>query len=190
MLNKFGFSLIFDSVFTIILIFFFSLKLSLADTPISMPNIDVGNTDENASEDWSAPTKEDVDQGIIEQCNNSHGLRKPRIEISSITPSGSGRYHEGYRIEGAVYGACLSNAGFYESGRLVEKFNTEVTIRPKKIDFTATAVLDKRGEIRVSTIDGSEDRVYLDDEIMKYRRSHSEMRSLDEDPLRYRDENR
>ena len=95
-------------------------------------------------------------------------FRRPRIEIHKVKQSG-GFFSGKYRISGSVQGACIEEAGYYESGRLKERFEIPMTDSFKRHEFQIRVKSGKRGEIRVYAADGSEDIIEVDQELSQQK---------------------
>ncbi len=93
-------------------------------------------------------------------------LKSPRVEISEMRASG-GLFSGKYRVSGEVFGQCIEEAGYYEKGRLEQKFDVPYDARFKRVRFETKVRSGKDGEIRVLASDGSEDRINIDDEIVR-----------------------
>ena len=89
-------------------------------------------------------------------------IRRPRVEVGDVRKSG-GVFSGKYRIEGAIAGTCIEEAGYYEKGRLKQAFNVPLTDRFSRQEFSIRVRGGKRGEIRVYTIDGRDDVVSVDE---------------------------
>lgn len=97
----------------------------------------------------------------VQLCRRA-SIRYPRIDVGRAKPSG-GLFSTKYRIEGAVVGNCIVEAGYYEYGRLKESFDVPLSDQSQRIEFNVHAKLGKRGELRVLTTDGKEDVVEVEE---------------------------
>lgn len=100
-------------------------------------------------------------------------VRRPRIEISDIESTG-GLFSGKYKIRGEVFGECIEEAGYYESGRLKEKFQVPFSDRADRTEFTLKVRSGERGEIRAYTTDGNDERIDVDQEIQEYQNRYQQ----------------
>ncbi len=107
------------------------------------------------------------DRGAFESCRQMR-IRAPRIEIGRVRPTG-GLFSGKYKLDGAVAGICIEEAGYYEKGRLKEKFNIPLSDRFLRVEFDLTVRSGERGEIRVFTSDGRAQSMTVDEAVQRYQ---------------------
>ncbi|MCB0345223.1 MAG: hypothetical protein KDD66_08890 [Bdellovibrionales bacterium] len=93
-------------------------------------------------------------------------IKSPRVEIGEMRASG-GLFSGKYRVNGEVFGQCIEEAGYYENGRLQQKFDVPFDSGFKRVQFETKVRSGRDGEIRVLATDGSEDKILIDDEIVR-----------------------
>lgn len=104
------------------------------------------------------------DEGMLERCRNNTRIKRPRIDIGDVRPSG-GMFSGKYRIEGSVRGICVEEAGYFEGGRLKKAFNFPLSDNYRREEFSVQVRGGKRGEIRITSVNGQEDSIMVDDEL-------------------------
>lgn len=109
------------------------------------------------------PTEDDftIDQAAAQECRENY-TRRPRIEVGDSRPSG-GLFSNKSRIKGNILGACIEEAGYFESGVLKDKFSIPYTSRFKRYPFEIQARTGRNGEVRVYTTQGDEVRIRVDE---------------------------
>jgi len=114
----------------------------------------------------SAPNQNtnNYDPEVAKRCRWAR-IRPPRIEIGRIRP-GAVLFGGKFKAEGSIYGNCIEEAGYFENGRLKERFDFPFSDRYQRKDFSVEVRTGKLGEIRLHSTDGKEDRVYIDEEIV------------------------
>lgn len=95
------------------------------------------------------------------ECKNQY-FRRPRIEVEEARPSG-GLFSDKQKVSGNVIGACIEEAGYFESGRLKERLNIPYTSSSKRYEFRIAVRTGRNGELRVYTTQGEEERVSVDE---------------------------
>lgn len=108
-----------------------------------------------------------ADRADEEYCRHER-VRPPRLEISDMRATG-GLFSGKYRVYGEIFGQCIEEAGYYERGRLKQKFDVPFDSRYARTEFETKVESGKDGEIRVLTSDGREDRILIDEEITRRR---------------------
>ena len=103
---------------------------------------------------------EDEDE-VARRCLNRR-IRPPRIEVAKVRDSG-GIFSGKLRVQGSIVGMCVEEAGYFEKGRLKERFEFPYTSRFKRREFSIQARTGRQGKIRVLTSDGKEEVVEIDD---------------------------
>jgi hypothetical protein len=73
------------------------------------------------------------------------------VSVTAITGLSTGRY----RLQGIVEGNCIEEAGYYESGQLVEVIGIRMDDNTVSDGFTVIVRSDHDGEIRARSSDGS-----------------------------------
>lgn len=112
------------------------------------------------------------DSAAAEYCRDPRKrIRRPQIEISEIEPTG-GLFSGKYKVRGSIFGQCVEEAGYYESGRLKEEIQVPYSDRADRIEFKVKARSGQFGEIRVYTTDGSDDSIDIDQEIQSYQQRY------------------
>ena len=104
---------------------------------------------------------------VLQQCKKMR-VKAPRIELGQIKPQG-GPFSGKHKAEGSVYGACIEEAGYYENGRMKQKIDFPLSERYQRKEFSFDVHTGKNGEIRVFTVSGREDVIYVDEEIANQR---------------------
>ena len=99
---------------------------------------------------------------IARKCDRKRRLRVPEIEIEDVDSTG-GLFSGKYRIKGSIMGACIEEAGYFEKGRLKQSFDYPFSDRYKRENFRIKVRSGKRGEIRILSYDGGEERLFVDD---------------------------
>jgi len=87
-------------------------------------------------------------------------LAKPRIDIFRVKKSGN-FFGDKYRVEGAIEGVCLTEAGYFEEGRKKENIPVTTSTTFRRIEFKITARNNKNPEIRVYNASGDRDIAYI-----------------------------
>ena len=105
-------------------------------------------------------------QGRVPRSCRRGDYRAPRIEVGKVKSSG-GLFSGKYRIRGSIEGSCVEEAGYFEEGRLKERFQIPLSDRFQRQEFNIKVRSGRNGEIRVYSSDGRDDRVYVDDLIQK-----------------------
>jgi hypothetical protein len=108
----------------------------------------------------------DESESLASCRDNFRRVRPPRIEISELRASG-GLFSGKYRLGGVISGQCIEEAGYYEQGRLKEKIEVPLSDRFNRTDFRVQVRSGRGGEIRAFLIDGTDESVFVDDEITK-----------------------
>lgn len=105
----------------------------------------------------------DQDRDAEERCRRAR-VQRPRIEVGRVRGTG-GVFSGKFKVEGSIYGACIQEAGYFEEGRMKEPIRFRLDDRYNRQEFQITGRSGRRGEIRVYTTDGLEDRISIDDEL-------------------------
>lgn len=105
----------------------------------------------------------------LQRCRGADRIRRPRIEIGEVRPSG-GLFSGKYRINGEIFGACIEEAGYFERTRLKDEFEIPLTDRARRYPFSIQVRSGRRGEIRVYNIEGDEDTIEVDELIQDFNR--------------------
>lgn len=93
-------------------------------------------------------------------------IQSPRIEVGKVHPTG-GLFSGTYRLEGAVAGLCIEEAGYYELGRLKKKIEFPLSDTFQRKEFDISVKANQRGEIRAFTSDGKDETIEVDSVIPK-----------------------
>lgn len=111
----------------------------------------------------NSPATDDyaLDPNIARECKGQY-FRRPRIEVEEARPSG-GLFSDKQKISGNVIGACIEEAGYFESGRLKERIDIPYTSSFKRYEFRIGVRTGRNGELRVYTTQGDEERVSIDE---------------------------
>ncbi len=102
----------------------------------------------------------------VESCKLSHGTARPRIEVDYAKRVGS-RRSTIFLIKGKIIGSCIDEAGYYEFGKIKEKFKIPLSDQLNRYEFHITSYEGVDGEIRVFSLDGRQDKVFIEDEIKR-----------------------
>lgn len=102
----------------------------------------------------------------IESCKLSHGTARPRIQIDYAKPMGRWRSSI-FLIKGKIIGSCIDEAGYYEFGKIKEKFKIPLSDQLNRYEFHITSYEGVLGEIRVYSLDGRQDKIVIEDEVKR-----------------------
>ena len=85
-----------------------------------------------------------------------YDVQSPRVEVVNIKPTGN-VFEDNVRVEGAIEGACIQEAGYYEDGRLVERIPVQTTSDFQRFEFGVKAKRNRNPEVRVYNVFGARD---------------------------------
>lgn len=131
--------------------------------PIPRPGHNYDDDDDNYH-GGGYSSAESADPEALSRCRRAHDLRRPRIELGDMRPSG-GLFSGKYKVRGNILGNCIEEAGYYENGRLKEKFEIPLNDRFQRKEFSVTVRSGRNGEIRVFNTRGDDDSIEVDREI-------------------------
>lgn len=98
------------------------------------------------------------------QCSgeNLRFIRAPRIDVYDLRSRGN-LFGDKYRVRGTIEGTCISEAGYFEDGRLVEKIPVNTTPEFKRYEFEVNIRGDssRDPEIRAYSANGEREEVEL-----------------------------
>ncbi len=123
-------------------------------TPDFEPRTPFGSTTPRPSRD---------DRQALARCRNMY-IAPPRIDLGELRPTGS-LFSGKYKVEGSIRGVCIAEAGYFENGRLRESVEIPLSDLFSRREFKFKVQSGRRGEIRVTTIDGQENFIDIDSAI-------------------------
>ena len=116
----------------------------------------------------SSAASQPVHSASTERCLSQRRLKPPKIEILLIE-NGGDPSSDTFQIEGEITGSCVKEAAHFEHGRLKTPINFPLSSEPSAQAFQLRVASGRNGEIRVTTICGDEDILFIDDAIAKER---------------------
>lgn len=108
------------------------------------------------------------DDAARDRCRYAR-YQRPRIEIDEVKDSG-GLFSGKYKVRGSISAACVEEAGYYERGKLKERIEFPLDDRFQRQEFEVKVKSGKGGELRVLTSDGSDDRIDIDDALVREKK--------------------
>lgn len=108
-------------------------------------------------------------EAAIDSCKARIGTARPRIKIDITRPIG-GRGSTVYLIKGVVVGSCIDEAGYYEFGKLKDKFAIPLNDQLVRFEFSIISYRGINAELKVFSLDGRQYIVNVDEEIERARR--------------------
>ena len=123
---------------------------------------------------WNPPSREDMGeygeqaQEASAACRSLRSLHPPEIQVQNVEHLG-GELSERYRVEGLLYGECVTEAGYYIDSRLRQDFQFPLNPRRTSRRFAVDARKGDSGEIRIINARGQQDSVDIDLAISKMR---------------------
>jgi hypothetical protein len=89
-------------------------------------------------------------------CDPRRGFPRPRVEIYEVRRTGN-VFGDKVKVRGAVEGVCISEAGLFEEGRLVNRIPTAAGPRFQRFEFEVTTHLGYMPEVRAYNTAGDRD---------------------------------
>jgi hypothetical protein len=89
-------------------------------------------------------------------CGPRRGLPRPRIEIYEVRRTGN-VFGDKVKVRGVIEGVCITEAGLFEEGRLVNRIPTAIGPRFQRFEFEVTTHLGYAPEVRAYNTAGDRD---------------------------------
>ncbi|MCB9030223.1 MAG: hypothetical protein H6619_04165 [Deltaproteobacteria bacterium] len=97
----------------------------------------------------------------FDRCRSNYRIGRPRIDIGRTKATGN-LFSSKSRVSGSIYAQCVQEAGYFEFGRLKEKIEFPLDDRYVRREFEVSVRANRKGEIRVYTVDGQQDVIPVD----------------------------
>ncbi|RMD87390.1 MAG: hypothetical protein D6808_01515 [Candidatus Dadabacteria bacterium] len=101
-------------------------------------------------------------KAAYKRCRKLFRISPPRVDVGRIKPAGN-IFGNKVKVIGSLYGQCVQEAGYFEYGRLKQRIDFPISDIFQRREFTIYGRKNRRGEIKIYTIDGQEDSVFIDE---------------------------